>query len=181
MPSCRKATTRTWISPTEQAPRESAAAPMAYATGLPESGSVTGSAVRRWAVACGVVLVAALLHGSRPGAEEPGIRPDQVAIFMRAKLAHSQNVLEGLTVEDYELIDKGAQQLSLASEDASWQVLQTEDYARQSAEFRHSCDRLRKAARERNLDGAALAWMEVTMKCVPCHKYVRDEGGDDQR
>ena len=146
MPSCRKATTRTWISPTEQAPRESAAAPMAYAMGLPESGSVTGSAVRRWAVACGVVLVAALLHGSRPGAEEPG-----------------------------------AQQLSLASEDASWQVLQTEDYARQSAEFRHSCDRLRKAARERNLDGAALAWMEVTMKCVQCHKYVRDEGGDDQR
>ena len=24
------------------------------------------------------------------------------------------------------------------------------------------------------MDGAALAWMEVTMKCVQCHKYVRD-------
>ena len=22
---------------------------------------------------------------------------------------------------------------------------------------------------------AAVAWMEVTMKCVQCHKYVRDE------
>jgi len=102
-------------------------------------------------------------------------RPDQVAAFMRAKLAHSQDVLEGLAVEDFDLIDKGAQRLSLASEDASWQVLQTEDYARQSAEFRRSCDSLRKAAKARNLDGAALAWMEVTMKCVQCHKYVRDE------
>jgi hypothetical protein len=51
----------------------------------------------------------------------------------------------------------------------------TEDYARQSADFRRSCDSLRKAAKAKNLDGAALAWMEVTMKCVQCHKYVRDE------
>jgi cytochrome c556 len=121
-----------------------------------------------------VVLAVAAVTGSRPTADESTTRPDQVAVFMRAKLAHSQNVLEGLAVEDYDLIDKGAQELSLASEDASWQVLQTEDYARQSADFRRSCDSLRKAAKSRNLDGAALAWMEVTMKCVQCHKYVRD-------
>lgn len=104
--------------------------------------------------------------------------PDQVAPFMRVKLAHSQDVLEGLAVEDFDLIDRGAQQLSLTSEDASWQVLQTEDYARMSADFRRSCDRLREAAREKNLDGAALAWMEVTMKCVQCHKYIRDRDDD---
>lgn len=117
----------------------------------------------------------ALFGIARLTAADPSPRPDQVATFMRAKLAHSQDVLEGLAVEDFDLIDKGAQQLSLASEDASWQVLQTEDYARQSAEFRRSCDSLRKAAKAKNLDGAALAWMEVTMKCVQCHKYVRDE------
>ena len=129
----------------------------------------------RLAVAAGIVVLAvAAVTGSRPTADESTTRPDQVAVFMRAKLAHSQNVLEGLAVEDYDLIDKGAQELSLASEDASWQVLQTEDYARQSADFRRSCDSLRKAAKSHNLDGAALAWMEVTMKCVQCHKYVRD-------
>ena len=130
--------------------------------------SVTSRGVPRLAVAAGIVVLAvAAVTGSRP-------TPDQVAVFMRAKLAHSQNVLEGLAIEDYDLIDKGAQELSLASEDASWQVLQTEDYARQSADFRRSCDSLRKAAKSHNLDGAALAWMEVTMKCVQCHKYVRD-------
>ena len=150
MPSYRQATTRIWAS-------------------------VTSRGVPRLAVAAGIVVLAvAAVTGSRPTADESTTRPDQVAVFMRAKLAHSQNVLEGLAVEDYDLIDKGAQELSLASEDASWQVLQTEDYARQSADFRRSCDSLRKAAKSRNLDGAALAWMEVTMKCVQCHKYVRD-------
>jgi hypothetical protein len=124
----------------------------------------------------GAAMAAVVLVGiTRLGVAEPTTRPDQVATFMRAKLAHSQDVLEGLAIEDFDLIDKGAQQLSLASEDASWQVLQTEDYARQSAEFRRSCDSLRKAAKGKNLDGAALAWMEVTMKCVQCHKYVRDQ------
>lgn len=150
MPSCRQATTRIWAS-------------------------VTSRGVPRLAVAAGIVVLAvAAVTGSRPTADDSTTRPDQVAVFMRAKLAHSQNVLEGLAIEDYDLIDKGAQELSLASEDASWQVLQTEDYARQSADFRRSCDSLRKAAKSHNLDGAALAWMEVTMKCVQCHKYVRD-------
>ena len=150
MPSCRQATTRIWAS-------------------------VTSRGVPRLAGAAGIVVLAvAAVTGPRPTADESTTRPDQVAVFMRAKLAHSQNVLEGLAIEDYDLIDKGAQELSLASEDASWQVLQTEDYARQSADFRRSCDSLRKAAKSHNLDGAALAWMEVTMKCVQCHKYVRD-------
>jgi len=100
--------------------------------------------------------------------------PDKVAGFMRAKLMRSQNVLEGLTTEDYDLIAKGAQELALASLDSNWQVLQTEDYARQSAEFRRACGMLGDAAKAKNLDGAALAWMDVTLKCVQCHKYVRD-------
>lgn len=101
--------------------------------------------------------------------------PDKVAGFMRAKLVHSQDVLEGLTTEDFELIEKGAQGLALASLDSNWQVLQTEDYVRQSAEFRRACGTLSDAAKAKNLDGATVAWMDVTLKCVQCHKYVRDE------
>ncbi|MBM4021023.1 MAG: hypothetical protein FJ284_02050 [Planctomycetes bacterium] len=90
---------------------------------------------------------------------------------MRAKLDHE---LEGLAVADYEMIARSAQELSLASLDSNWQVPQTEDYVGQSAEFCRSCDALQKVAREKNLDGAALAWADVTLKCVQCHKYVRD-------
>jgi len=150
MPSSRKATTRisgSWI----------------------EAGLL---AVASAAVVAGGAILPAAVGAPAGGAVEP----DQVAGFMRAKLAHSQDVLEGLSLADYDLIAKGAQELSLVSQAASWQVLQTEEYARQSAEFRRSCDTLRRAAREENLDSALLAWMEVTMKCVQCHRYVRDAG-----
>lgn len=135
------------------------------------------SAFRTEAVVAACLVTAALAMPMATLAQPPA-QADKVAPFMRVKLTHSQDVLEGLAVEDFDLIDRGAQQLSLTSEDASWQVLQTEDYARMSADFRRSCDRLREAARAKNLDGAALAWMEVTMKCVQCHKYIRDRDDD---
>jgi len=160
MPSSRKATTRIsgWI---ESAGARLAAAVVAAAT-------VAGGGV-----------------GFMTAAEPPAggaVAPDRVAGFMRAKLAHSADVLEGLSLADFELIAKGAQELALTSQDSSWRVLQTEDYARQSVEFRRACDGLRRAAKEENLDAAVLAWMDVTMKCVQCHRYVRDEErADDAR
>jgi hypothetical protein len=150
MLSCRRATTRTWGWPTEGGWRGGLAA-------------------------VGVAGVAGLvLAGWMPLEAADGPQADRVAIFMRAKLAHADHVLEGLALEDFEMIERAAQELSLASLDSNWQVLQTEDYVRQSAEFRRSCDLLKKAAQEKNLDGATLAWMDVTLKCVQCHKYVRD-------
>ena len=127
-----------------------------------------------------VAVVVPAMSMSRPplAAQEPtvGDKPNDVAIFMRAKLGHAQLVLEGLALADYDLIARGAHDLALASQASSWQVLQTEDYARQSREFRRACESLRSAAKDKNLDGAALAWMEVTLKCIQCHKYVRDVG-----
>jgi hypothetical protein len=148
MPSCRKATTKTWASWTEPALSRRLSAVLA---------------------AVGVAAAVAAAAAQKPDGS------DQTAAFMRAKLTHSQHVLEGLAVEDYDLISKGAQQLALASQASDWQVLQTEDYIRHSSEFRRACDSLGAAAKAKNLDGAALAWMEVTMKCVQCHRYVRDQ------
>lgn len=100
-------------------------------------------------------------------------QPNKVSKFMRAKLGHSQKVLEGLAIDDLELVAKNAQDLSLLSLEAGWQVLQTEDYQQQSREFRRAADALKDAAKKQNLDGAALAYVDVTMKCITCHKYVR--------
>jgi hypothetical protein len=103
-----------------------------------------------------------------------GEPPNQVSAFMKAKLTHSKNVLEGLATEDYTLVVKNAQDLAMLSQAATWKVLQTEEYLRQSIEFRRSADALKKAAEEKNLDGATLAYIQMTMNCVKCHKYVRD-------
>ncbi|NIL96262.1 MAG: hypothetical protein GTO76_02720 [Planctomycetales bacterium] len=102
-----------------------------------------------------------------------GQSPEELRAFMRAKLDHSQKVLEGLCVEDFDRIAKNAQQLALLSQESNWRVLQTEDYVQYSLEFRRAAHAMVTAAEKKNLDAATLAYVDMTMKCVKCHKYVR--------
>ena len=147
---------------------------------MPRRTRIGSAQPRRRIVSLVVATVVVVAGVAALRAQDPP-RPDEVAVFMRAKLEHSQLVFEGLALADYELIARGANNLALASQASSWQVLQTPEYARQSSEFRRSCESLRTAARQKNLDAAALAWMEVTLKCIQCHRYVRDERDGDGR
>ena len=102
-----------------------------------------------------------------------GEQPNQVREFMRPKLQHSQKLLEGLALEDFDLIAKEAQELSLLSQAANWQVLQTEDYLHHSEQFRRAANKVRDAANDKNLDRATLGYFELTAQCVYCHKHLR--------
>ena len=93
--------------------------------------------------------------------------------FMRDKLELSQRVLEGLALEDYDLISAKGAKLSAMSREADWRVFQNPDYDQQSVIFRGHVDTLVKAARDKNLDAATLAYVRMTMSCVDCHKLVR--------
>ena len=99
---------------------------------------------------------------------------DRLSAFMRAKLTHAEKTLEGLTKGDYELIAKHSQAISLLCEDELWSVVQTPEYQERSKEFRRSVDAITEAARKKNLEAATLAYVNATMNCVTCHKYVRE-------
>lgn len=71
------------------------------------------------------------------------------------------------------MIAKNSQAMSLLSLESNWQVLQTTEYLDRSKEFRRAADALTQAAKKKNLDGAALAYVQLTMNCINCHKYVR--------
>ncbi len=98
---------------------------------------------------------------------------DDSKSFMNRKLSASKGIVEGLSRENYDLLEKCAQDLMLISQEANWKVLNTKPYLKMSADFRSSAERLRDAAAEKNLDGATLAYFEVTLNCVRCHKYIR--------
>lgn len=100
--------------------------------------------------------------------------PEDVAPFMRLKLAHSEKLLEGIALADFRLIEKSAQSLSVQSRDEMWQILQTPEYLQHSVDFRRSADQVVEAAKKKNIDAAALAYVGLTMQCVHCHKHVRD-------
>lgn len=118
-----------------------------------------------------VLLIAAFVLASYLRAQKP--ETADLRDFMRAKLLHSQKILEGLTTENYDMIAKHAQDLSLLSEDEQWQVFQTADYMNRSKEFRRAANALAESGRTKNLDSASLGYVEVTLKCIECHKYVR--------
>ena len=93
--------------------------------------------------------------------------------FMMQKLDSARQIVGGLALEDHEAISKAAQDLLLLSHESDWNVVQTESYLKMSQEFRESTSRLRDAANDKNIDGATLAYFEVTLNCIRCHKYIR--------
>ncbi len=93
--------------------------------------------------------------------------------FMKRKLDNSRDIVSGLATEDFDLIARSAQDIMLLSQESGWNVIQSEAYLRMSSEFRTSAERLRDKAHEKNLDGTTLAFFEVTLSCVRCHKYIR--------
>ena len=130
--------------------------------------------MKRWmrlGVVAGLALVAGtgLLRGQDQAFQKR-------AVFMRQKLEFSKKVLEGLTVEDYDTIAKSARALRLLSQAAEWEVPTipgVPDYIAYTNEFQRHADELALRARQKNLDGATLAYLKLTMNCVNCHKYVR--------
>lgn len=94
--------------------------------------------------------------------------------LMRRKLAQAQKVLEGIAVQDFEKIAGGADELMIVSKQAEWRVVKTPRYELYSNEFRRTLDDMRRHAQAKNLDAAALSYVDMTLTCVRCHKYVRE-------
>ena len=115
------------------------------------------------------MLLAALVFTGRTTQAQ-----DRLSAFMQAKLTHSEKTLEGLAKGDFELIGKHSQAISLLCVDEQWSVMKTPEYQERSNEFRRNVDAITNAARKKNLEGATLAYVNTTLNCVSCHKYVRE-------
>ncbi len=96
-----------------------------------------------------------------------------LSIFMRMKLEASQKILAGLALEDFELIQEGADKLEEMSAAEKWRVTNDPFFREHSADFQKIAKRLSKNAKAGKLEGSALTWMEVTMQCIECHKWTR--------
>lgn len=105
---------------------------------------------------------------------EERLSPDNVAPLMRQKLDRAKNILEGLTLEEFDKIASNARSLRLLSMEAGWNVVQTEEYRKQSEDFRRACNSIEKSAKAKDIHRAALAYVALTVRCVECHSYMRE-------
>ncbi len=122
-----------------------------------------------------VVLAAGLMLAAAFVARGQDPQRNELRAFMRQKLDCSERILEGLTREDFTMIHKNARRLLVLSEDAQWKVSPNIHYFHLSRQFQTIAEHLIEKAGKKNLDGTTLAYMELTMNCVKCHKLVRDQ------
>ena len=94
--------------------------------------------------------------------------------LMKRKLENSQKVLEGIALNDFDKIRKHADDLIAISKATDWKVLKTAQYELYSNEFRRNAETLVQQAKAKSTDGTALAYVELTLTCVKCHKHVRE-------
>ena len=98
---------------------------------------------------------------------------DPQTSFMRLKLQASTSILEGLCTEDMQLVGTGCDQLLKMSLEERWRVSGDNVYRRYSTEFQAAIEELKQESAEADLHGTSLAWINVTMKCLKCHEWVR--------
>ena len=122
-----------------------------------------------------VALAAAALALGPVASSHADKGPGKHSELMQRKLLQSQKVLEGIALNDFDKISKHAEELLLISKTAEWRVLKTTEYDLFSSSFQRSANDLVKHAKDKNLDAAALSYVEMTLTCVKCHKHVRDE------
>jgi len=109
-----------------------------------------------------------------PEKDEKGDKDPALSKFMRQKLHASNQILEGLCTEDVTMIQEGAKVLTRMSQEERWRVSSDMMYRRYSNEFISAVDELDKDAEASDLNKASLAWVNVTMKCLKCHEWVRN-------
>lgn len=95
------------------------------------------------------------------------------AEVMRQKLIYAQDILRGISLEDYTAIESSARKLKQLSQATGWFARQTPEYELFTAELRRQTDALERAAKNKNIDGATLGYFQLTVSCVSCHKYLR--------
>src|SRR5262249_49572599 len=113
------------------------------------------------------------------GGQEP--RQENLKQIMIHKLKHSQFLIEGLAMEDFALIRDHAGELKRIGEDSLKRISPNLTFVKYCAEFVSVADELQRRAKEEDLNGATLSYMRLTINCVECHKFTRDNRILDQR
>ncbi len=91
---------------------------------------------------------------------------------MKKKLEFSKNILDGLVTEDFSKILENAEALNKLGR-TKWLENESAAYRTQNQVFWFTTGTLVLTAKEKNIDGATLAYTQMTHSCVNCHKLLR--------
>ncbi len=96
-----------------------------------------------------------------------------MSFWMAQKIELSKKILESLTKEDYLALEKDAKQLRTLGKIEGFVRRQDEAYRRYQQQFDSALVDVANQAQAHNVEGAALAFHQLTTSCVTCHKRLR--------
>jgi hypothetical protein len=119
-----------------------------------------------------LVVLAGMVLAIPSSSQEKKRDPDPLMV---AKLQESQALLAGLALGDFDKIKKSADALNKLSTEAQFKkARQTPEYELHANAFQRSAEMIASKAKAKNLDGATLAYLDLTLTCVRCHQYTRE-------
>ena len=96
--------------------------------------------------------------------------------FMRTKLMYSQNIFEGLTTGDFQLVDDAIDEIRGITAAEQWVAVDDDRYRKLTEDFKTTIERLREAAETENIDATAFRYYQMSTSCIDCHKHIRKAG-----
>jgi hypothetical protein len=104
----------------------------------------------------------------------PEAAESQPSVWMRKKLDYSRNILAGLASEDFDKVVTNAQAMQGMSRFEGFLRGKMPGYRTQLEVFQDANEQIIKQAQKDNVEGAALAFTQLTISCVNCHKQLRE-------
>ncbi|HEY7700068.1 MAG TPA: hypothetical protein VIE88_16705 [Vicinamibacteria bacterium] len=97
-------------------------------------------------------------------------KPSQEIMWKKLDLSHG--ALDAIALEDFEALEAYASDLVALSVAGELNISNEESYKPESREFREAALALGKAAHERKIEAAALAYVDLTLRCMSCHRSL---------
>jgi hypothetical protein len=115
------------------------------------------------------------------GADEPAKQPKEstadksTSSWMKLKLDYSQKILAGIAKADFDQIVQSAEAMRNLTTVEGFVRGRVPGYSTQLEIFKDANMELIKQAKRDNVEGATLAFTQITLSCVNCHKKLREE------
>lgn len=126
----------------------------------------------------GLLILLGCTSGAAEEPQKPKPAADQanhpVSFWMEKKLEYSQDILRGLVTGDLDDVANKAEQMRLLSKVEGWVRNSKSGYRAQLQAFELANSELLRNARANKIDGATIAFQQLTVSCVSCHKIIRN-------
>ena len=124
------------------------------------------------------LMIASPLDAADESSDSEPSAAKSTSFWMEKKLEYSSAILKGLATVDYGSVQQNAEKMRLLSKVEGFVRSRNPEYRVQLRLFERISREIGRQAEQENLEGMTLAFNQLTVSCVSCHKLLRDNSGN---